>query len=387
MILANSSLQFDHEIKAIRDSKILGESGRLVELFEYLVAKSHSNEPLSEMLVAAEIFGKKDFSATSDDATVRVYIHRLRKKLEDFYQSEQASLRPCRLIIPRGEYRLALETLKLVNPQSSGRNKLYFAVATVLLVNLCIWWLVINNESPIRKGQEPSALTAVLAQDTRPVTILVGDYFMFGETEDGYNPSRLIRDFDVNSAADREKYYPDAMDVGLTYLPPSAAYALSDIVPLVDQSGRNYRVLKISEANANILKDSDVIYLGLFSGLGFLEPIIFENSNFVIGDSYDEILDIEDGHNYTSTESEGLIEGLTYEDYGYFQLRHLNSDNMLLVIAGTRDTGLRGISELIASKTIPPYLEQLEEHDHYEALFGIEGQQQANIKTHLLKSD
>ena len=371
------------EVEAIRASGILGDKGRLPELFDYLAAHSGSNEILSENLVAAEVFGKRDFVSSSDDAKVRVYIHRLRKKLDEYYATTSPQSKDCRLTLPRGQYRLVLEQTAGSN-RVAKKSKLLLIVMIALLANMLMW--VAFYWGNIEKSKAPSALTLLLEKNDRPITILVGDYYMFGQQDEKGTLSVLMRDFEVNSPVDRERLYPDSIDVGLTYLPPSAAYALSYIVPVVDRSGRNYQVLKVSAANSDVLKNSDVIYLGLISGMSFIESLVFENTRFMPGASYDEIIDLKTNDYYSSSEAQGLISGATYHDYGYFELKRPSSNNLVLVVAGTRDTGLRGISELLAKPDIEPQLQGLEKQDKFEMLVEIEGQQQTDINIRVIEA-
>src|SRR6185503_6970996 len=58
--------------------------------------------------IAVEVFGRGTDFDVSQDAAVRVYIHKLRRKFEEFY-AEHPEVGPERLAIPKGEYRLILE--------------------------------------------------------------------------------------------------------------------------------------------------------------------------------------------------------------------------------------------------------------------------------------
>ena len=84
----------------------LGESGRLRELFDYLAARGPAAGPASQAEIADAVFGQPD--TEGDDATARVYIHRLRKRLEDFYAAEGEGPNGARLILPAGTYALRL---------------------------------------------------------------------------------------------------------------------------------------------------------------------------------------------------------------------------------------------------------------------------------------
>ena len=67
------------ELARVRGSGVLGDSGRLRELFDYLAGRGADAVPASQADIADSVFGQAD--TEGDDATVRVYIHRLRKRL------------------------------------------------------------------------------------------------------------------------------------------------------------------------------------------------------------------------------------------------------------------------------------------------------------------
>jgi hypothetical protein len=96
---------FDAEVVKLRHSGALGRSDVLARLFDYLVVRSRAGDPPKESEVALEVFGKDSSFDAIQDASVRVAVLRLRRKLDDYYAS--ADEEP-RLSIPKGEYRLAL---------------------------------------------------------------------------------------------------------------------------------------------------------------------------------------------------------------------------------------------------------------------------------------
>src|SRR3984957_11085573 len=101
----------------IQASGVLGEA-RLRNLFDYLASKTLAGESPKEITIAMEVFGKTPDFDVSQDALVRVYIHKLRKALEGFYASDAAAEAGAALHIPRGEYRLRVNTRPSIAPGS-----------------------------------------------------------------------------------------------------------------------------------------------------------------------------------------------------------------------------------------------------------------------------
>jgi hypothetical protein len=74
-------------------------------MFDYLAEKSLAGQSPKEIAIAMEVFGKSPDFDVSQDALVRVYIHKLRKALDEYYASP-SNAGNTELHIPRGEYRL-----------------------------------------------------------------------------------------------------------------------------------------------------------------------------------------------------------------------------------------------------------------------------------------
>ena len=180
--------------------------------------------------------------------------------------------------------------------------------------------------------------------------------------------------------------YDNAEDVGLTYLPLSAAYGLRYVMPILARDGRSVRMIASSELDADTAREANIVYLGLISGLGLLEDATFAHSAFVVGESYDELFDKVDRQTYTSEEAHSLASPVFYRDYGYIARFEAPGGSLVAVVAGTRDTALRGLAPIIADRKLPGKLTTLSRADEsLEALYQVTGQQGADLSERLLR--
>ncbi|RYY91837.1 MAG: hypothetical protein EON61_27235, partial [Alphaproteobacteria bacterium] len=313
------------EIARVRESGVLGATGRLVELFDFLASRSADSRPPKEAEIALAVFGKADSEALRDDPVARVYIHRLRKRLDDFYL-RQGMPSGVRLDIPKGDYRIVCVTPQEATlavddgipeaanddagaskPSRKRRWGLIAAAFGAVLIggNVAAWALLANKpEAPAQLAD--AGIWTDIANSKRPLLIVVGDYYMFGEYEERVKLKRLVRDFAINSKEDlvhSQRDNPGGFDqysdVAMQYLPASAAYALADLAPVL-REGRQVQVMLASELTPDRLKSDDIIYVGLLSGMGKLRDPVFSQSRFQIGESYDQIIDRKTGKMYTS---------------------------------------------------------------------------------------
>ena len=329
-------------------------------------------------------------------ATARVYVHRLRKRLEDFNVSHGEGPGRVRLVLPAGTYALRLterpgpvEAAAPAASHSPRRWPCALALAAALaLVALAGRMLPGSGDAP-----PANAFWQPFLASERPIVVVVGDYYMFGEI-DPVRPeqSRLIRDFRIDSPTDlagmREAEparYGNAEDVGLTYLPLSTAYALRHVVPILARDGRQVRVVPSSELEADTAREANIVYLGLISGLGLLEDTTFAGSRFAVGDSYDELIDLAARRTYMSEEARRLASPVFYRDYGYVARFEAPGGTLVAVIAGARETALRGLAPIVTEGDLPRPIADLADNDEgFEALFQITGQQGADLSERLL---
>jgi hypothetical protein len=93
------------ELRAILSSRVFRQAENLSRLLEYVCDKTLLGEAenVTEYTVAVDVFGKPRGFRDSRDSSVRVDVHRLRKRLALYYRGEGAS-HALRIVIPLGSY-------------------------------------------------------------------------------------------------------------------------------------------------------------------------------------------------------------------------------------------------------------------------------------------
>jgi hypothetical protein len=191
-----------------------------------------------------------------------------------------------------------------------------------------------------------SALWAPVVEDETPITVVVGDYYIFGEFDEFGNVGRLVREFSINSSADLDNRFmlePETadryIDLDLTYLPSSIAFAMRDLMGVLSVADKDVRVVAMSNLDSSIIRESHVVYLGYLSGLGMLTDFVFEGSELALGETFDELVHLPTGASFIS--EAGMPSGQqSYRDYGLFSTLPAPGGNQFVFIAGMRDEGL-----------------------------------------------
>lgn len=416
----------------IRASHILGRSELMLRLFDFLVACSLQDRAPKEIELAIDVFGKDSQFEVTRDAMVRVYMHKLRRKLEEYYAGPGRD-ESGRLTIPRGEYRLVFEesvaamagahapnaeaiiestperdTFVTTNTLGAQPSRWFtwrrFATAAVLalltanLLAVLFGWSPVASTSAEQRAVRAHPVWRELIGDDKPIYIAMGDYYIFGEL-DAHSPSepyavrRLVREFNVNSRNDLEqlfKEHPELadryMDVALSYLPVSSAYALRDLAPLLESGSRKQvHVIMASDLTSGMVRSSHIVYVGLISGMGMLRDIAFAGSRFRIGDTYDELIDRDSGQMYVSQSSVSVNNNTRYRDYGYFATFAGPNDNRIVILSGTRDVALMHTAEAAThAASLTSLAATAKSAQDFEALYAVDAIDRMNLDGKLL---
>jgi hypothetical protein len=94
-----------NELQAVLASRSFRQSRGLAKLLRYICSKAalEGSDPITEYTIAVDVLGKPQDFKESKDASVRVEVHRLRKRLAEYYEQEGAG-HSIRIVIPTGQY-------------------------------------------------------------------------------------------------------------------------------------------------------------------------------------------------------------------------------------------------------------------------------------------
>jgi len=338
-------------------SGALGRSRSYARLLEFLVECTLEGRTPKEHEIATSVFNRGPDFDPGQDSMVRVYAHHLRQKLDNYYASAGRG-EAVRIVVPKGEYRVAVAPLESDEAPEEppadepARRRIASWAATAVAAGAALlgtglgWWLA-QDRSPPRpvEAVAASAIWSPILDDGTPTLIVVGDYYIFGELDEVGNVDRLIRNFSINSSKDLDEYLMFGEDPGryidldLTYLPRSTAFALGDLLRVLYTSDKPVRIASMSDLNAADLRENHIVYVGYISALDKLYDFMFEDSGLAVGETYDEVVERASGKLYVSGGGMPSV-SRNYRDYGLFATFPGPAGNQLMIVAGTRDAGL-----------------------------------------------
>lgn len=389
----------NREIAHIRDSGALGRSTKLRDLFDYLVERSRSGTPPREVEIVQDVFGRT--GQAGDDGAARVYIHRLRRRLEEIYRDRSDAA--LRLALPLGEYRLVAETGErdeatprpAAAPGLSGQwRAMAIGAAVALLLAAVLAYFALPRpgaSSPDVAYALKSPIWAPLFANDRRIIVAQGDHYLFAEKGPDGQPARLVRDFRIHSREELDanllRNPADAErqgDAGVSYVPailPRAQLYLSRIL----LTSPNVRVLPASQLSAEAMLSQNIVYLGLTSGLGPLRATVGAGSRFETGADRDEIRDLRTGQVYRASAAKG--EG-PHRQFALLSLYPGKEANRFIVLAATSEMGLVGLVETLADpRRLDQLVRAIGNADAAEALYQVDSQGSGVLAVRLIATN
>ncbi len=113
------------ELAAVLSSVGFARSTRMERLLSYLCERYFAGESdqIKEYNIGVEALGRRDSFDPTEDAIARVEVHRLRRKLREYYEGEGAN-HALRIAIPTGSYAPAFVRVPSAEPQAANNEVL-----------------------------------------------------------------------------------------------------------------------------------------------------------------------------------------------------------------------------------------------------------------------
>lgn len=412
----------DDELQALRrrivSSGALGRSPVYLQLFDYLLECAQQGRQPKEFEIAVDVLGRDGTFDVTKDSVVRVYVHQLRKRLDNYFLklSPQSTYR---LTIPKGQYTVNATRAphpgeKSIAPITPGtastlpaspadrkrrkRSYLLAGLVAMLLVTNVWQWQLRHSEVPDTTVSQALShpLWQSLMDDDMPILVVMGDYYIFGETDESGRVTRMVRDFFINSRQDlAELFMQDNTlqmhfrDLDMSYMPEGSASALLQIAPIVAATGKRVNVRMMSRITTADLRSNHVIYIGYISAMDRLNNMYFPASGLLPGRTYDELYNRNQQTFYTSTA--GLPEqGEPFRDLALVATWSAAWGNQFILVSGTRDAGLMHAANVVANAEellrLDARLDRgiLSSTLGYEALYEVYGIDRMNFDAGLL---
>ena len=281
-------LYTDPEKKQVLD-KILGSDlfktkDVYQKLLTYIVDADLKGDVPTEISISQDIFNKGEEFVSAEDTTVRVYMHNLRKKLDQYYL-EEGKQDQIRLLIPKGHYRVLFEknTAESDEKEKIGKNRNILILSFILL--LAVIYILFDKfyldpqQSERTNPYQNKLIWTNFFDNAFPNAVLVGDFLVFHEYNAALGRARRIQDYSINTEAELKLYSDKNKELEvekwtLGELPHNIVFNLIDLNRVFYAFELPVRIHFSSEESIDFIKNKNVIYIGEFKNLRLLADII-----------------------------------------------------------------------------------------------------------------
>jgi len=409
----------------ISDQLGKSEAGR--KLLVYLVERSLRNDTPKEIEIAVDVLGKGASFNGAEDSAVRVAVRTLRQKLAEYYATA-IHLDGFQFVIPKGGYRLTFapaqpngRSAELPQDLTSSEGhptpeigrapapapspaarpwKWSLAVVTCLLavsvlLNAMLWQEHAQAPAdPVRARVRASPIWSDFVASRRPLTLVLGELFMYTQLDSRTGRTLTVRDTQINSSEELRAFLASnpafAAERGQRYVSmvqKSAAIGMAAILQIVDRPGRQINVTVRDELQAEQILNNDIIYVGPLTGLGPLLGYYESRSRYRFDPTTSTLTDVE-AHKAFSPQGTLSAERLDYALAAKFL--GPNGNHIMVLTAGVRNAG---VLQVVRTVTSPAGLARLESKlratagalpDSFEALLTVAGFRQTDLSADVI---
>ncbi len=267
----------------VLNSQIFYRGNVYHKLLDYLIRMNFESKTPTEFSIAEDVFNKEGFNP-ADDTSVRVHIHNLRKKLNEYYH-EEGKNDPIQLAVPKGHYELFFEKREEVETKTPElKQKVGYKIAfyitiallTILIIKVIVFssnpsnYIALDKKNPIWNHYFNNELTT---------SIVIGDFLEFHEYDTDLGRARRIQDYQINEADSLKAFienYPkrEIEQWIIGELPHNSLFNIIDIYPVFHTFNKKFDIAFTSEIDIDYINNRNIIYLGEFKNLRILNNLI-----------------------------------------------------------------------------------------------------------------
>lgn len=277
------------QLEKIISSQCFSRSDANQRLLKYLTEATLRNENPKEYTIGLEVFNRP--AEEAGNSNIRVYIHKLRKKLETYYEEEGTDDRII-FSIPSGSYTIEFSAKRI----KKDSKKLWLAALIVLvLINICTVVFFLTRKTQEQKLARHSFWKELLTNQ-KPTVLVTGNYFFVGKNipphgainmrDTRINNESQLREFIAENELRQEDY--KVLD-GTTYLPRDALFSMPEIIPVLKSNGVNYNMLVSADFTWEIFKKHNIVYIGSMKNLKALD-LLFDKLGLAFDREKDQLI-------------------------------------------------------------------------------------------------
>ena len=391
------------------------ETGR--KLLTYLFERALRDDAPKETEIALDVFGKDASFNGAEDSVVRVGVRTLRQKLMEYYAGS-GNGDHVQFAIPKGGYRLTFTYSPATSgggtslpaatgsgapAARAGRRWMWTAVIALALLALSLstnvrFWGVSRTakvDATTQRVRE-SAVWANMVDSPRPLTIVLGDLFMFTQIDPKTRHTLTVRDAEINSSeqlramlADNPAFAAERGQRYVSMIQKSAAIGMSTVLRIVDTPGRRVEVQVRDDLQADDIRRNDIIYVGPIVGLGPLAGYYQLRSRYRFDSAGPRLIDLDTQKVFTP---QGELGGQRMDYALVAKFPGPAGNHIMILTSGLSNAGLlQNVRTLTSPEGLASLLAKARAKtggalpDSFEALLTVTGFRQTDLTAEILE--
>ncbi len=243
-------------LETILTSKTFSKSTTSNILLKYLVMSSLEEKNLNTTDIAMELFGSQ-YEPEKSEATVRVNVYHLRKKLKKHFETEGTN-NPIYLEIYRGQYGVTFKRKEKHN--LTNKKKIQLVILGVL--TLIAAFFILKKQT-----YKDPVWNSIFKSDNETKLYLYDIFGYYGPTL--FNKMGWHRDYEINSSTEFYKKIENHPDLIKQYAPGRnlyvnflSSYSVNNLSRYFEKHNNRFNIDKFHNLSPLDLKDQNSIYLG-----------------------------------------------------------------------------------------------------------------------------
>jgi hypothetical protein len=332
------------------------------KLLKYLVEASINNTPVKEYTIAVDVLNKGDDFNPSEDSSVRVYVSKLRKKIENYYLTEGKDSKIC-IAIPKGHYHVEFVSSSRYKKEAVKKFRIGYHTAAytvfgliIIILGVLLYLQSTHRHSKIPKEVLESPIWEDLLETRKEILLVAGNdlFFLEGSGE----KETIVRRHTINKVSEFLQYKSKNPDI--SNITSYAFYPTSSIIQILEISGiiselNNFVFTSSYKLTARDIAAKNIVFLGSFRNLYLLERALQNSIEYEvkIDSSYFRIKDKDSSYTFIVTGTPSK----EHEDYCLVRKIPGPHGNILFLYITFFQTGIYGAGEYM---TNPDNIERLE---------------------------
>lgn len=379
-------------IEQIVKSKVFSRSEMLRELLHYLFESHKKEVHVKAINIAIDLFKRKGDLKENDETIARVYVHKLRAKLDDYYKKEGQNEKII-IEIPKGKYDLnfRLPESKTNTTNTSSLKLFIVSISALLLLNLLIFWQIgiFNTE------KSANSIWNEYVTDEGDVNLMLANPFFYTVRNLENDSTFVVRDFNINSEVELtntpslfSKNQYDINKSDISYFANNNINSLPLLFKALSESNNEIQLKSGEDINIENIKNNNTIALTSLKSIGLFHEFLAKTSIRIPNKNGLSLALINkaDTIKYTAVKSYNDF----YTDYAFFVKIPTPKGKTLSIISDSHSIGNKGLMELVTNKNAEEtILKQYPEYEgnfpkYFELLVKVSGYHEQNLSAEII---